>query len=987
MLDSPKPDRDRLLEIGREERERGDSTAALAAFEAASALAPEHIGTKLEQVRELRALGRLDEAEAIVNAILSGEPRHFGALIESGLIRRRRGDHAGAAAAFEAAAGVEPKHSGVKLERARDLRLLDRFDEAGALVDAVLAAEPRHIGGFIERGHLCRRRGDRASAAAAFEAAAAIDPKHVGIMLERARDLRALERLDEAEALIDAALAVEPTRIGGLVERGFIRRSRGDHAGAAASFAAASAVDAKQVDIKLEQARDLRALERFDEAVTVLESVLQGQPNNAAALTIMGQVKLRTDRLEEAEDLLLRATRIDSTNAGGFSALGHLNRRRGDRKTALECFRSAARVAPGNVHFIWELSTELIYHRAYDEALRLTENVLASQPSYKDAQAQAVEIRRLMSEAAEPGPTTAVNDSPPQPLPLNKLIERAWDQLSKGQHQEAQGTVAAVLARQPDHLSAHLIAAELALAADQPEDAFRSTQRALDFHPDEVGPYMVGARAAAAMMDEDQALALLQRAQAKFGLRPDLAAAHIHILRQFRNHPAAWQVIRALDNSADAAKHVGFWMERTSFAIAQGEFQIAYGALATANFTALPDRARVEFLRAQFHEAQRQYRHAIVSYEDALALTPSVGAWHDELSRALILNGELERARAHLRASFKLNGAVRLVKGQSLNMSQHHNGQIIDEFLIDGGLADALRKGTRLAPEHRIAPLRELVRDNPDSTAPAMLLLVALRQAGHFGADPSFAHQGAAQAAMAASADPAKPSLIPKRIVQFWHEETPPPDVGKLMSTWRDRHPEYQHIVFDDAGASYFLRTHHPPAVDEAFRRSTHPAQRADIFRLGYLAIEGGIHIDADDRCLDRLDHYIPAAATFVGYQENYATIANNFVAAASQHPVIVRALDLAVEAVNRGDHDIVWLSTGPGLMTRAFCQVLVDPRHADLLASATIIELYVAQRLLGIHAPARYKRSEQHWSNAVFRKAVRPDQNKSDTNVNRARA
>jgi tetratricopeptide (TPR) repeat protein len=807
MLDPSRSDRDRLLEVGRGERERGNSLAALAAFEEASVLDPGHRGAQLERIRELRTLGRLDEAEAIDNVILENEPHHFGALIERGLNRRRRGDHSGAAAAFEAAAGIEPNHAGVKLERARDLRVLDRLDEAEALVDAVISAQASHIGGFIERGHLRRRRGDRVGAAAAFEAAAAIDPKHVGIMLERVRDLRALDRLDEAETLVDAALAAEPARIGGLVERGFIRRSRGDHAGAAASFAAAAAIEPKQVDIKLEHARELRELQRFDEAETVLAAVLQTQPYHAVALTILGQIKLRTDHLEEAEDLLWRAKRIDPGNASAFSALGHLNRRQGNRTAALECFRSAVRVAPNNLHFTWELSTELVHHRAYDEALQLTEAVLASQPSHQAAQAQALELRRLMTAPADAIETSTGGDRPSAPPPIKDLMERARNHWTKGQHSETRATLEEVLNLEPNHLFALLLSAELALAVDRAEDAFAATQRALEFHPDEIGPYIVGARAAAALIDEDKALSLLHQATSKFGPRPDVAACHVHILRQFRNHPAAWDVIRALDKSVEAAKHLGFWMERTSFAIAQGAFDIAYTALASANFSALPDRAGVEFLRGQFYEAQRQYRHAIVSYEDALVLMPYQGAWHDELARALLLNGELEKARAHLRSSFKLNSSVRSAKGQSLNISQHHSGQILDEFLLDRAVADEVRRIAKLAPEHRIAPLRELVSNNPDNTAPAILLLLSLRQAGRLASGDKLNPQSAGGATSEQPlAEPALPSKIPRRIVQFWHEETLPPDVAKLMSSWRDRHPDYDHIVFDDAAASNFLR-------------------------------------------------------------------------------------------------------------------------------------------------------------------------------------
>jgi hypothetical protein len=58
----------------------------------------------------------------------------------------------------------------------------------------------------------------------------------------------------------------DPQQIGALVERGHLYRKRGDNGGAMIAFKTATAVNPVQVDIKLELARDLRALNHFDDA-------------------------------------------------------------------------------------------------------------------------------------------------------------------------------------------------------------------------------------------------------------------------------------------------------------------------------------------------------------------------------------------------------------------------------------------------------------------------------------------------------------------------------------------------------------------------------------------------------------------------------------------------------------------------------------------------------------------------------------------------
>jgi mannosyltransferase OCH1-like enzyme len=185
------------------------------------------------------------------------------------------------------------------------------------------------------------------------------------------------------------------------------------------------------------------------------------------------------------------------------------------------------------------------------------------------------------------------------------------------------------------------------------------------------------------------------------------------------------------------------------------------------------------------------------------------------------------------------------------------------------------------------------------------------------------------------------------------------------MASWSGE-AGFTYHLFDERTAETFLRRNAGRDVARAFRRAGHAAQRADIFRLAWLAKEGGVYADADDRRLAPLADLVPDGADLVAYQENYGSIANNFLAAAPAHPVILRALDLATTALNRGDKDFVWLSTGPGLMTRAMAQVLAEDN--DGVGGGIVVrELHEMRRLVEIHCPVDYKSTRAHWSRAVF--------------------
>jgi mannosyltransferase OCH1-like enzyme len=189
------------------------------------------------------------------------------------------------------------------------------------------------------------------------------------------------------------------------------------------------------------------------------------------------------------------------------------------------------------------------------------------------------------------------------------------------------------------------------------------------------------------------------------------------------------------------------------------------------------------------------------------------------------------------------------------------------------------------------------------------------------------------------------------------------------MQSWREHNPGHGYVRFDHASAQGFLRARCTPEVLRAYQRAREPAMKADVFRLAYLFAEGGIYADADDRCLRPLAGLLPPQVGFVACQEHFGTLGNNFLAAAPLHPVLGLALELAVQAVNRGDNDMMWLSTGPGLMTRAFAATLAMSAllPAAWLDRTRILALPELEPFVATHCELGYKHSARHWLRATF--------------------
>ena len=940
-----------LTELGYLARRRGDRTAALAAFEAAAAADPKQIGLKVAAAVELRQLGRLDEADASLQQALAIEPRHVNALTELGYLARRRGDRTAALAAFEAAAAADPKQIGLKVAAAAELRQLGRLDEAEALLRQALATEPQHVNALTELGYLARGRGDLAAAIAAFEAAAAADPKQIGLKVAAAAELRQLGRLDEAEALLRQALTIEPQHVPSLLGIGHIARRRGDRTAAEAAFKSAAAANRSDTGAALEVVNALRDFGNFAVVESHFDQLLAVDPENLTALIGLGSIRLEQLRLDEAETIFRRAAALAPQEPASLLCRGYVARRRGDHEEALSCFGAAYAANPHHSGAALETAAQLRDLGRFGEARGIVDGILRLNPRDYAALMQMAYLHRKEGERqmALAQFIIAYQCRPQQP---QALVEMAIELRALGNPQESEALLRRALAVFPNYQAALEQLAEHYFIAENFRRALRIARRAIVFYPHRHNSYLLACRASVELGNKEGAIEFLHQADKFAAPYPEIRAMRANLYIQQRDWNAAYRLLT--DPEAQTQRHACLWTLLARLAITTGDYDAADAALPTAPST-VNDVSRVRLLRGQIAEAQWNLELAAACYREAATLAPSDGAPHFELARVSLKLLDLDACRFHLGRLMNIGASSLWLRGQSLNASQTHIGQILDEFALDAGLLDDLRRVRSLPAEQQIAPLQDIVAANPHYTPAAMMLLIAKRQAGQL---------------VRAAGQPANGAFdrIPRRIVQYWDDTEPPPEIAVLMESWQQAHPNFEYVRLDDRTAQAFLESHGMRAVLSAYRRARQPAQRADLIRLAYLAAEGGVYADADDRCIAALGSFVPPDATFVAYQEDYGTLGNNFLAVVPGHPAICLALQLASDAVNRGDNDLLWLSTGPGVLSRAFAQTISGPQSdTPGRSDATIFDVGTVARRIGFHCPVLYKKTHRHWSRTSF--------------------
>ncbi|MDE1883789.1 MAG: hypothetical protein KGH70_07410 [Rhodospirillales bacterium] len=486
-----------------------------------------------------------------------------------------------------------------------------------------------------------------------------------------------------------------------------------------------------------------------------------------------------------------------------------------------------------------------------------------------------------------------------------QLAELARQEFQCGRQQEGNAHLIRALALDPGHLDAVHQLASQALAVGDAAQAFEIFNAAAARRPGELA-FRFGALDALAWQGcAEEALAGLRALEQEHGATPQLQNWRITLLRRIGRMDEALAAARAA--TAAAPHEFWLWAERFQTELLAGSDASLQKCLFNIPVTTVAERAIRRRCVGALAESLWQMDAALAHYEAAAALNPDDVLLQEALARVKLMRFDLAGAREHLHRQYELMASSRRLRGESLNISQSLLGQMIDEYAIDANVCDALA-GLSLRPAvERLDPLAALVRETPDSTAPAASLLLAMRQAELMEFMP--APEGAPP--------------IPHTINMFWDQPERPEDVSALMQSWVARNPGYAFRRFDDSQARGYIAAKFPSPVLQAYQRTQDMAQKADIFRLALLVAEGGVYANADDRCLRSLEALLPHGASLVLAQEEFGCAANHFIAASPGHPVLQAALRAVVTAVNRGDNEIPWLLSGPGLLTRTLAQHL----------------------------------------------------------------
>jgi tetratricopeptide (TPR) repeat protein len=130
---------------------------------------------------------------------------------------------------------------------------------------------------------------------------------------------------------------------------------------------------------QLERAASLIASEQLAEAEQQLSQILKVAPTEAVALNLLGAVRAKQGKLDEAETLFTRAVRSDTELAGAHMNLAYLYLLKREPEKSAAALKEVLRIEPANADAAYRLAWLLHSQGRYEECIAVAEKLKGSE--------------------------------------------------------------------------------------------------------------------------------------------------------------------------------------------------------------------------------------------------------------------------------------------------------------------------------------------------------------------------------------------------------------------------------------------------------------------------------------------------------------------------------------------------------------------------------------------------------------------------------
>jgi len=890
----------------------------------------------VEQSAQLRRLGKFEATDRVLRTLAVHHPDHRNLPMQRALLAEAMGDPQTAEPFHAADVAANPRDAERRVRWALCLDGLGRANEALGVLAAGLQDAPTSAPLLIQHIALSRRMGQFETAAISLAVLAEHHASHPRLRHLSLKHAEATGDLKTAEKFHAADVVADPQDTGAVLRWADCLERLGRKDEALTAVSAGLEFGPTSPDLLALQCALLRTAGQYEAAEASLALLTEHHPGHKQLPELRRRLAVARGDLDAAEAFYAADVETNPRHIARRLRWTDCLERLGRKDEALAAVSAGLEFTPASADLLVEhirLSRQM---RQFETAAASLAVLAENHPNHPQLQ----HLRRRLAavsgdlEALEPFQSADVEKNPDNialrtrwARSLNRLgrPEEALTALEAGlrntphsadlllqritvlhgilEFSEAEASLAAMSEYHPGHPRLRQLLGRQAEASGDLDEAIRFMAADAKANPRDAGRREAWARSLRKSGRVDEALAVLAGAAS-----PSVAERGLRI--ECLLESGRWDAVPALlaewpdtGDRKDWMVKMRLWLRLTNLRFEHGKALERSLSLRTL----APDDSSVARLVA---------RSAISTFQPEIA--------SEALSRIVAKSSENDGQPRTLPSPF---------------------GQIVNDLMLrpaeTSELATAARLGDRALVEAAAAQLRR----DPRSFGPALGLLIGLARKGGF---PASELSGARSR-----------SKIPRTIHQYWHSDTPPKDVERLMAGTKAANADLKYRYWNDAAAMQLLSTLDRSEPLRAYRMARQTAVRADVFRLAVLFVEGGVYLDADDYCASPLHTLLPKDAHFVCYQDEFHSIGSNFLAVTPGHPLIGVALREAAQAIIDGRAETSWLVTGPGLMARVVAGLIAHTPDLRPPTGLTVLPLQVFLRFVHPHRRISRKKGQ----------------------------
>lgn len=595
------------------------------------------------------------------------------------------GDTAQARLLFDDLLAKNPDLAEAMLGQARIAALSQRLDLAMQYVEHALARHPGNIDCLRFKGDLLRLQGKSAAALLAYKQILTLQPGNAQAHIDSATLLIQDKKLAEARAEIDAArkissntlqvlytqalldfhearypaardalqliLRVLPDHMPSLLLMGSVQTAMGSYLEAELSLRKFLDANPRHVYASKRLAGILLKSGRTDDALAVLEPVLEANQADVELLALAGQAQMQGRHFAKAADYFQAASDLAPQTASLHTSLGLSRLGAGESARAVAELEQATTLDDKNGKAGILLAMTHLRNQEYDKALLAV--AAMEKHDGKNPLLQNLKGGILLSKHDLAGARAGFEQALAlDPAYLPALDNLAQMDLAEKKPERARQRYEAALAKDKENVGLMTGLSKLALTQNNSAEAVRWLERATADHPEALTPALQLATLYLRTGAREKALKLAQATLASHPADPDALALLAQMQTANGNYEAG------LENYTKLAA-----LQPASAAV---QLRIAYAKVALKDTDGALDSVKKALrLKEDWFEAQVLAATLLVdgkNYAEALAIAQTVQRQRPELPAGLTLEGDIWMAqhkpqdalRAYQRA-FKMN--------------------------------------------------------------------------------------------------------------------------------------------------------------------------------------------------------------------------------------------------------------------------------------------------------------------------------------------